>query len=61
VITLHIGNVRLLAKTTACDDDDDDDDEDDNNNNNKGEAFFYIQVLLPQVSDVNLNQQGVEF
>jgi len=50
VITLHIGNVRHLAKNTACKDD----------NNNLGEAFFCIEVLLPQVFNITLNQQGVE-
>jgi hypothetical protein len=46
----HIGNVHHLAKNTACADD----------NNNQGEASFYVEVLLPQVSNFSLNQQGVE-
>jgi hypothetical protein len=41
--------VRYLAKNTACEDDD-----------NLGETFFCIEVLLPQVSNISLNQQGVE-
>jgi hypothetical protein len=51
LITLHIGNVRHLAKNTACEVYDD---------NNLGEAFFCVEVLLPQVSNISLNQQGVE-
>ena len=46
VITLHIGYVHHLVKYTACAD----------GKINYGEAFFYLQVLLPQVSKVNLNQ-----
>jgi hypothetical protein len=46
VITLHIGYVHHLVKYTACAD----------GKINYGEPFFYLQVLLPQVSKVNLNQ-----
>jgi hypothetical protein len=51
VITLHIGNVHLLDTNSACAD----------VNNIKAETFFYIQVLLLQVPDINLNKEVVEF
>jgi hypothetical protein len=39
-----------LQETLPCADD----------NSIYGEAFFCIEVLLPQVSIVNLNKEGVE-